>query len=118
MLWLYFSLSGNRTGQEAESVASCSFLAHSTQHLVSPSKLELMGKVHSSIIVLHVWDIEGSPPFFQLPNWQEIKRRSEQKATKPPKTSSLLSSLKSSDRAVNNGSGDLDLQIFTFPWLG
>lgn len=71
-------------GQEAESAASCSFLAHSTQHLVSPSKLELMGKVHSSIIVLHVWDIEGSPPFLQLPNWQEIKGRSEQKRKKKP----------------------------------
>lgn len=69
-------------GQEAESTASCSFLAHSAQHLVSPSKLELMGKVHSSIIVLHVWDIEGSPPFLQLPNWKEIKGRSTQKEKK------------------------------------
>lgn len=72
-------------GQEAESAASCSFLAHSTQHLVSPSKLELMGKVHSSIIVLHVWDIEHSPHFLQLPNWQEIKGRSEQKEKNPKK---------------------------------
>lgn len=73
-------------GQEAEHAASCSFLAHSTQHLVSPSKLELMGKVHSSIIVLHVWDMEGSPPFLQLPNWQEIKGRLEQKEKKTNKT--------------------------------
>jgi len=41
-----------------------------------------MGEVHSSIIVLHVWDIEGSSPFLQLPNWQEIKGRSEQNKIK------------------------------------
>lgn len=67
-------------GQDAESAASCSFLAHSTQHLVSPSKGELMGQVHSSIIVWHVWDVEGSPPFLLLPNGPEIKGRSEQKS--------------------------------------
>lgn len=43
-----------------------------------------MGKVHSSIIVLRVWDIEGSSPFLQLPNWQEIKGRSEQNKIKNP----------------------------------
>jgi len=43
-----------------------------------------MGEVHSSIIVLHVWDIEGSPAFLQLPNWQEIKGRLEQKEKKKP----------------------------------
>lgn len=49
---------------------------------------------------------------------QSKKEKIKKKRTKTPKTSSLMSNLKSYDRAVNNGSGDLDLQIFTFPWLG
>lgn len=101
------------------------FLAHSTQHLLPPSKLGLMGEVHSSIIVLGVWDAEGSPPLHSYLTGKKSrdaqskkKKKNQPKHNKPLKTSSLMSNLKSQDRTVNNGPGDLDLQIFTFPWLG
>lgn len=109
-------------GQEAEGSASRSFLAHSTQHLVPPSELGLMGEVHSSIIVLRVRGAEGSPPFHGHLTGKKSREQKEKKKqpkhNKPLKTSSLMSNLKSKDRTVNNGPGDLDLQIFTFPWLG